>query len=59
MSIARSHSSGEGEAAASADFTKPSPLCRPYALEKKRVSRGRESDSKVLYLREIESELNE
>lgn len=44
MSIARSHSSGEGEAAASADFTKLSPLCRPYALEKKRVSRGSESD---------------
>lgn len=59
MSIARSHSSGEGEAAASADFTKLSPLCRPYALKKKRVSRGSESDRGVLYLREIEDELNE
>jgi len=50
MSIARSHSSGEGEAAASADFTKLSPLCRPYALEKNRVSRGSESDRGALYL---------
>jgi len=35
MSIARSHSSGEGEAAASADFTKLSPLCRPLRAGEK------------------------
>lgn len=60
MSIARSHSSGEREAAASADFTKLSPALSPVrAGEKKRVSRGSESGRKVLYLREIEDELSE
>lgn len=50
MSIARSHSSGKGEAAASADFTKLSPLYRPYAMEekKKRQPRGCKSDGGVL-----------
>lgn len=47
MSIARSHSSGKREAAASADFTKLSPLCRPCMPGEKKTSTEKKTRAMV------------
>jgi len=46
MSIARSHSSGKGEAAASADFTKLSPALSPVLCPEKKKKASAEKKTR-------------